>query len=390
MDQTISYLFPLLVNILRYFILAGIPFLVFYLLFPRFFKLNKIQKKMAQRKDFLREIGNSLLTNLILVGVALIVLKTPLKAYTQVYAEVDAYPVWWIFVSVGIALILHDTYFYWMHRTIHHPKLFKSFHLTHHKSMNPSPWASYSFHVLEAFLEALIIPLMLFLIPMHLYSILLFGMASFLINVYGHLGYEIMPKWYYRSWLFEIFNSSVHHNLHHEKFDGNYGLYFRIWDRIMGTEHPEYVQRYHALQEQRFGPSSERKKIKWILLPIVIFCLSGLQAVAQQNILGYWDDPENEVIVHIYQEGDQFFGKAVKAKDPDQQSLLDQHEPMVLLNFRKENEDKLCCGKIFQPKYQRTLSGTLILVDEKTLKVIGRKGLLSGSKLWTKSDYQGD
>ncbi|NBW42885.1 MAG: hypothetical protein EBR29_03555, partial [Sphingobacteriia bacterium] len=36
-------------------------------------------------------------------------------------------------------------------------------------------------------------------------------------------------KW--GSWV----NTSRHHNLHHARFQGNYGLYFLIWDRWMGT-----------------------------------------------------------------------------------------------------------------------------------------------------------
>jgi len=88
---------------------------------------------------------------------------------------------------------------------------------------------------------------------MHPVTILLFTITGFIINVYGHLGYEVAPKWFRYSWLFEILNTSVHHNLHHSKFKGNYGLYFRIWDRLMGTEHPDYVKEYDKLQKQRFG-----------------------------------------------------------------------------------------------------------------------------------------
>ena len=76
---------------------------------------------------------------------------------------------------------------------------------------------------------------------------------SRLINVYGHLGYEVAPKWFRHSFLFECINTSVHHNLHHSQFKGNYGLYFRFWDRMMKTENPKYVQMYDALQEKRFG-----------------------------------------------------------------------------------------------------------------------------------------
>ena len=149
-------------------------------------------------------------------------------------------------------LAIHDTYFYWMHRAIHHPKLFKYIHLVHHKSNNPTPLASYSFHVSESILEGLIAPILLLALPLHPLSLLIFSSVAFLFNVYGHLGYEIMPRWFRKSFLFEIFNTSTHHNLHHSKFKGNYGLYFRIWDRIMKTEHPDYVKEYDKLQRRRF------------------------------------------------------------------------------------------------------------------------------------------
>jgi len=92
---------------------------------------------------------------------------------------------------------------------------------------------------------------------------LLFTIVAFGINVYGHLGYEIAPKWFRRTWLFEIMNTSVHHNLHHSKFIGNYGLYFRFWDRLMKTENPDYVKSYDALMAKR----AEKKEIKQGLTP---------------------------------------------------------------------------------------------------------------------------
>ncbi len=253
MKELLPIIVPLIINFLRYFLLAGIPFLIFYIFFPHVFSKNKIQKRIAKRKDFIREILHSMQTTLILVAVGLSILMTPLKKYTVIYQDIDTYPLWWMPVSILLGLILHDTYFYWMHRTVHHPTLFKRVHLLHHKSVSPSPWASYSFHFLEGILEALIAPLIMFLIPMHPISFLLFTTIAFIINVYGHLGYEIAPRWLRHTFLFEIVNTSVHHNLHHAKFKGNYGLYFRLWDRLMGTEHPDYVKEYDIIQEKRFG-----------------------------------------------------------------------------------------------------------------------------------------
>jgi sterol desaturase/sphingolipid hydroxylase (fatty acid hydroxylase superfamily) len=41
-----------------------------------------------------------------------------------------------------------------------------------------------------------------------------------------------------------LINSVTHHAQHHEKFRANYGLYFNVWDRLMGTNHPDYQARF--------------------------------------------------------------------------------------------------------------------------------------------------
>ncbi len=96
--------------------------------------------------------------------------------------------------------------------------------------------------------------ILVFLLPLHVITLMRFCSHFLVINVYGHLGYEILPEWFRRTVLFEILATSTYHNLHHSKFKGNYGLYFRIWDRCMGTEHPEYVKEYDKIQQRRFGP----------------------------------------------------------------------------------------------------------------------------------------
>lgn len=241
------------VSAIRYFVIAGLPFLLFYKLFTSYFTKSKIQDKQASRKDFIREILHSMQTTLVFTAVAMIVLFTPLKQHTLIYDKLTDFPIWWVPVSLVLSLIIHDTYFYWMHRLLHHKKIFRLTHLVHHKSINPSPWASYSFHFLEAWTEGGVLILLAFVLPMHTLTIGLFTVAGFIINVYGHLGYEIAPRRLRNSILFEVFNTSTYHNLHHSKFKGNYGLYFRVWDRLMKTEHPDYVKEYDLIQQKRFG-----------------------------------------------------------------------------------------------------------------------------------------
>ena len=42
----------------------------------------------------------------------------------------------------------------------------------------------------------------------------------------------------------KILNTTTNHAMHHEKMRGNYGLYFNVWDRLMGTNHAEYEERF--------------------------------------------------------------------------------------------------------------------------------------------------
>lgn len=252
--------FLLTTTVVRYFVIAGIPFFIVYKLLYKRLRPNKIQERHAANKHFIREIGYSLSTSVIFAFVSGIMLFSPVSKYTLVYHHIHDYPVWWIPVSFVISMVIHDTYFYWMHRGLHHKKIFRIAHLVHHKSTNPSPWSAYSFHIIESFTEAGILVVLFFTLPMHPIAILLFIVVGLMINVYGHLGYEIAPRWLRHTWLFEVVNTSVHHNLHHSKFKGNYGLYYRVWDRICGTEHPDYVKEYDRVQEQRFG--ARRKNIE--------------------------------------------------------------------------------------------------------------------------------
>lgn len=244
---------------LRYLVMAGIPFLIFYVIGRNYFSKHKIQGVAARGKDFLRELLHSSVSSFVLTVVASLVYYTPFRSYTLFYTDKNEYPGWWLPVSVALAMIVHDTYFYWMHRVLHHKSLFRFTHLVHHRSTNPSPWASYSFHCLEAIAEAFVVVVLAFVLPMHGSAVVWFSLASFVMNAYGHLGYEIMPRSFRQSVWFEVLNTSVHHNLHHTRFKGNYGLYFRWWDRLMGTEHPDYVKQYDQLQEKRFGTREGNK-----------------------------------------------------------------------------------------------------------------------------------
>jgi len=236
----------------RYLLFATLAFLIFYVLLRRSVVAKKIQQRFPKFIDYAREIGFSVLTVFIMAFIPSMVLGSPeLAKHTKFYTDIRQHSILWFILAFPVMALMHDTYFYWMHRLIHHPRLFSIIHLIHHKSTNPSPFAAYAFHPLEAILEAGIFIVFVFTIPVHLYHLLFFFLFMIVYNVYGHLGWELYPKGFSKHWLGKWINTSVNHNLHHQYFKGNYGLYFLFWDRIMGTIRPDYDERFEEVKSRK-------------------------------------------------------------------------------------------------------------------------------------------
>jgi sterol desaturase/sphingolipid hydroxylase (fatty acid hydroxylase superfamily) len=166
------------------------------------------------------------------------------------YDEIDKYGMLWFWFAFPVMLLVHDAYFYFTHRLMHHPKLFKWFHLIHHKSTNPSPWAAFSFHPLEAVIEVGIVVLFLFIMPICNLHLFFFFFIMMVYNVYGHLGWELYPKGFSTSKIGKWINTSVNHNQHHQYFKGNYGLYFLWWDRWFKTIREDYDIKFDEVKSR--------------------------------------------------------------------------------------------------------------------------------------------
>lgn len=59
------------------------------------------------------------------------------RGWTRIYKDPLAYPLWWMPVSLLAYLVIHDTWFYWTHRWMHRPAVFRQVHAIHHASRPP-------------------------------------------------------------------------------------------------------------------------------------------------------------------------------------------------------------------------------------------------------------
>jgi sterol desaturase/sphingolipid hydroxylase (fatty acid hydroxylase superfamily) len=235
----------------RYYLIAGAVFFLFYVVLKNKILHKKIQSLFPKNTDYLREIFYSTITILIFGFIPLFFIANPaMKSHTTLYDNISDYGWFYYFLAYPIMFIMHDTYFYWTHRIMHHKTLFNTMHLVHHKSTNPSPWAAYAFHPLESIVEVGIFVVFLFTLPVHTTHVIIFFLLSIMYNIYGHLGWELYPKGFSKSLIGKWINTSVNHNQHHKYFKGNYGLYFLFWDRIMGTIRADYDEAFEEVKSR--------------------------------------------------------------------------------------------------------------------------------------------
>jgi Delta7-sterol 5-desaturase len=244
------FVFMFLIFLSVYFILSGGSYWVLYIAQKDRFKPRKIHKRYPSRKIIFQEIKWSVISVLLMSFLNTILVIWILKGYTKMYFRIYEYGWFYFFGSMMICIFINDAHFYWMHRFMHLKAVFPRVHRIHHLSHSPTPWSIFSFSPVETFVNYSIFPLMIFFIPLHPVSVAVIVTYNILMNLGGHLGYEIIPLKFHHHWLFKYGNTVTHHEMHHAKVKCNYGLYFNIWDHIMKTNHADYEKKFREVHDQ--------------------------------------------------------------------------------------------------------------------------------------------
>ena len=230
----------------RYLLFAGTAYLLYYVIKRKDWLFMKIQQKFPQRQQIVTEFTYSLLTFLVFACIVVFIkfLSTNNILPTKIYRQFSEHSVAYYVFTTAFVIFFHDAYFYWIHRLMHHPLFYERVHKVHHLSKDPTPWASFAFHPIEAVLEIGFVPLLIFTLPLHYSSLIILSLWQIVFNVMGHLGYEMFPRWALQHPLLKWLNTSNNHNMHHKYVRYNYGLYFNVWDMLMGTNHPKYHETF--------------------------------------------------------------------------------------------------------------------------------------------------
>jgi len=234
----------------RYALIPGLFYWILWKNPAKRWQHKKIQPEYPEQKYIKGEIAWSLMSLCIFVLVSIFLYFMYYEGYTKIYLDVSTYG-WAYFVfSIVLMILLHDTYFYWTHRLLHVDFLYGRFHSIHHRYTNPSPWSSFAFHPVEAVLEVGIVILIVLIMPAHPLAVSLFLFYMTSLNVMGHSGFELFPSGYTDHWFWRLHNTSTHHNMHHSHGKYNYGIYFNVWDTLMKTNHPDYIDTFKEVSSR--------------------------------------------------------------------------------------------------------------------------------------------
>lgn len=322
---------------MRYLTLAGLVFLLAYVWRRKEWFFWKIQQKFPSNTRIRAEILHSTLTCAIFASMAFVVFYLRRQGYGAMYYDIAERGWWYYFGSIALMVLVHDTYFYWIHRLMHHPRLFRLVHLEHHKSTNPTPFTAFSFHPLESVVEFGVVPLFALLIPVHTSAFFIFTVWSMVFNVLGHSGYEFSPSGFTRNWFFRWFNTPTHHNMHHTMSACNYSLYFNFWDRLMGTNHPEYDAEFENIkwrtQEQLKAAKTSVTLLKKSGLAGILMFMASV-AFAQITVSdiknGRYGTPEQRAV-----QADDMMKKGLGLSE---EQAIKVHEINLRYALRTENE----------------------------------------------------
>ncbi len=222
---------------------------------------RRIQTKIPGREQIRREVRTSLRTFVIFAIGSVVLYEMALAGRTSMYWPITARPLWYAPISFVLGALFLDSYFYWTHRFMHWRPVFGLVHLTHHRSSAPTPWAIFTFSPLEAVLQFLPVAILILYLPLCPLVLGLLLTHNTFVNVAGHNGIEIIPKSISQAPVLRWFNTVTHHDAHHSNTRVNFGNYFNLWDRWMGTfaEHDE--RQVAKLPPQRIGGKRSPQKV---------------------------------------------------------------------------------------------------------------------------------
>jgi len=154
-------------------------------------------------------------------------------------------PIWFVLLFLLTPMWI-SFHFYWIHRALHWPPLYKLAHALHHRNTNVGPWSGLSMHPVEhvMFFSSILIHWFIAAHPLHI----LFHMQHQALTAStSHAGFEGIVVTDKNA----LSMGTFHHQMHHRYFECNYGNLEVPWDKLFGSYHDGTDRSHEAFLERR-------------------------------------------------------------------------------------------------------------------------------------------
>ncbi|RKU45864.1 C-4 sterol methyl oxidase [Coniochaeta pulveracea] len=147
-------------------------------------------------------------------------------------------PAWKMAMQIAVFFVCEDAWHYWFHRALHYGPLYRNIHKLHHTYSAPFGMAAEYASPIETMLLGIGtvgVPIVWVAITkdLHLATMYVWIVMRLFQAVDAHSGYDF--PWSLHNFL-PFWAGAHHHDLHHERFIGNYASSFRWWDFVLDTE----------------------------------------------------------------------------------------------------------------------------------------------------------
>lgn len=143
-----------------------------------------------------------------------------------------------------LALFWSSGHFYFIHRLLHWPPLYRTAHELHHRNVNVGPWTGISMHPLEHLMYFSVFALW-WVVPVHPLVVTLTGLYQGVSPSVSHSGFDFIAAGKKR-----FGAGDWYHQLHHQHFNVNYGNTPTPFDKVFGSWHDGGAESLRAHRER--------------------------------------------------------------------------------------------------------------------------------------------
>ena len=233
------------------------------------YRIQKSKAKLREQPKMVRLIVKETLRQQISL-----ILLTPLLYYVLNYfghLEIQGpRPAWSvIFYQLALFILSEDAIFFWTHFLLHTRWLYTRIHKKHHVYKQPTGVVSLLSDPIEGLQNQIAVWLMPAMMKeKHIFTLCIWIVIRLYQTVNAHAGYNF-PYVSTQYWFPWVMSGTLAHDFHHQHGKWNYGSFFNVWDRLMGThrlqpsaKHADWSKKKEKVSRVIFNNSSWRNETR--------------------------------------------------------------------------------------------------------------------------------